>query len=76
MGMMMSYFQKHAADCQDRGDDCANAVTPAFEACAKAAEAEGWSPDEVAAALLSLAKERILKRMASVDTKRLISNRL
>ena len=62
-------------DSEDRGSDCASAIAPAFEACIKAAEAEGWTADEVAAALLSLAKDNILKRIASLDTGRLINSR-
>ena len=72
----MSYFQSRAADCQDRGDDCAHSIAPTFEAVAKAAEADGWTADEVAAALLALAKDHILKRIANLDTRRLIDEGL
>ena len=51
----------------DRGLDREEAMEPAFQDLARRAEAAGWSGDELAAALLSLAQNHILGRAAEAE---------
>lgn len=49
----------------DRYLDCQLALEPSFQALAETCEAQGWSPDEVAYALLGLAEARLLTLAAN-----------
>lgn len=51
-----------APDHPDRGLDCQMYLEPAFQQVIAAAEAAGWEPHEVAAALLELALAHIAGR--------------
>lgn len=52
----------------DRHLACQEALEPAFQALAEAAEQSGWSGDEVAAALVDLADHHMLARAANAET--------
>ena len=75
-GVIMAYFYDRQPDYQDKGDECARAVEPLFVAMAKALEADGWTAGEVATALLLLAKNNIMKRIARADDGAIRSHRL
>lgn len=49
----------------DRYLDCQFALEPSFQALAETCEAQGWSSDEVAYALLGLAEARLLTLAAN-----------
>lgn len=55
-------------DHPDRHLSCQEALEPAFQAIAQAAEQSGWSGDEVAAALVDLADHHMLARAANAET--------
>lgn len=65
-------------DHPDRHIDCAAALEPAFEQVEAAGIAAGWTPDEVAIALMDLAKNSLLalaenrKTQAAIDVARLL----
>jgi len=52
----------------DRLLDCQMAMEDAFQQLAEAAEAVGWTADEVALALVELAGNHVLARMANAET--------
>ena len=47
----------------DRAIECETHLEPAFDELAEEALAQGWSEDEVEAALVGLARNRILSRI-------------
>lgn len=51
----------------DRFWECQNALGPAFEELAKAAERAGWDASEVTAAIAALANNQVLMRAAKKD---------
>jgi hypothetical protein len=55
--------QHQSADYLDRGQECTDALDRAFNLFLETAIKEGWSPDEVASAAWSLAKDNILRCM-------------
>jgi hypothetical protein len=55
-------------DDPDRVIDCELYLEPAFEELAEAAEAAGWSGDEIDSALISLARSRITRRVEDGKT--------
>jgi hypothetical protein len=57
---------------RDRVLDCESKLETAFNELAERAEAVGWWIDEVEAAMLSLARHRVLARIEQVRTGRLI----
>jgi len=57
----------------DRNHDCEHHLEAAFTDLAMRAEAAGWSEGEVAAALLDLAKNHIMRLIASNETDRMIA---
>ena len=54
-------------DHPDRGLECEGAMEPAFQELARQATAAGWNADEIAAALLSLAKNHVLGLLAKAE---------
>ena len=59
---------KHPANHPNRVLECEEAMELAFQELARQAEAAGWSGDEVADALLSVAENHFLGRVAEAET--------
>lgn len=66
-------------DHPDRHIECAFAIEPSFQSLEATAIAAGWTPDEVAIALMDLAKNSLLalaenrRTQASVDVAKLLA---
>ena len=58
---------KRPTDHPDRGLECEEAMEPAFQELARQAQQAGWYADEIAAALLSLAKNHVLGLLAESE---------
>ena len=69
---------RHSADHPDRALECAFALEPAFAKLEADAMAAGWTSDEVAIALMDLAKGALLalaenrRSQAAIDVARLL----
>lgn len=69
---------RHPVGHPDRGIDCAAAIEPAVRSLEEAAIVAGWTPDEVALALVDLGKNAFLahreneRTQAAVDVAALL----